>query len=192
MSDNELIDAYLAQLARRLPADTVDELTDGLAETYRHHLVGATDPDAAARSALAEFGALDEVTSAFTLLSPGRRSARVLLATGPAVGAAWATALITGHAWQWPVPTPARLTMALLLLAVVAALATAATSQAHYARTRATVLAGGIGMLVLDGAALAGLAVATSTLAWPPAMAASLSLTRIALVLRTLPRIIAS
>lgn len=161
MSDNELIDAYLA---RRLPADTVDELTDGLTETCRRHLAGATDPAAAARCALAEFGGLDEVTSAFTLLSPGRRSARALLATGPAVGAAWATVLITGHAWQWHVPTPARLTVALLLLAVVAALVIAATGGAHHARTRATVLAGGIGMLVLDGTALAGVAVAVSTI----------------------------
>ena len=34
MASHDLIEAYLAELRRRLPADTVDELADGLIETY--------------------------------------------------------------------------------------------------------------------------------------------------------------
>ena len=37
MASHQLIDAYLGSVAPRLPADTVDELADGLTETYRRH-----------------------------------------------------------------------------------------------------------------------------------------------------------
>jgi hypothetical protein len=39
----------------------------------------------------------------FTRQAPGRRAARLLLATGPLVGACWAAALTSGRAWTWPV-----------------------------------------------------------------------------------------
>lgn len=192
MPSHELIDAYVARLARRLPADAVDELTDGLTETYRHHLASTTDSQAAARRALAEFGTLEEVTTAFTVQSPGRRTARILLATGPAMGTAWGTALVVSHAWQWPVPATGRLLFGGLLVAVVAALAVAATGRSHYARTRRAVLAGGIGMLALDGAAVVGVALVAPMLAWPVAIAATASATRIGLTARALPRIVSS
>ncbi|WP_395108309.1 hypothetical protein [Actinomadura sp. SCN-SB] len=190
MASHPLIEEHLAQLARQLPAEVVDELADGLTETYRHHLTTGTDPNAAARHALAEFGTPDQITTAFVAHSPSRHAARTLLATGPPVAAAWATALITGHAWQWPIPTAAGLTIGLVLLAVVATLATAATGRARYTRTRIAVLVGGIGLIVLDAAALTGLALITPALAWPLAIAACASLIRIGLALRTLPRIL--
>jgi hypothetical protein len=189
MSDNPLIDTYLAQLARRLPTDVVDELADGLTDTYHRHLTGGATPHSAARAALAEFGDAAEITTAFTLQSPGRRTARMLLATGPAVGACWAAALITGHAWAWPVPVLARVGVALLLLAVVATLATAATRRHSYARTRTMVIVGGLALLTLDAAALTGVAVTAPALAWPLALAACASLTRIGLTVRALPLI---
>jgi len=192
MPGNQLIDAYLARLAGRLPADALDELADGLTETYRHHLANAADPRTAARRALREFGSVEEIATAFTIQSPGRRAARMLLATGPAVGAAWATALVLGHAWHWPVPGPARLVFGLLLLLVVAALATAAAGRSHYARTRAAVIAGGVGLLALDGAVLVSGVLAAPAVAWPLAAAACASLARIGFTLRTIPRIISS
>jgi hypothetical protein len=192
MADHELIQAHLAELARRLPADAVDELADGLAETYRHHLATGADPHSAARRALTEFGTPDQITAAFTALSPGRGAARTLLMTGPPVGAVWAIALVTGHAWQWPIPTPARLAIGLLMLSATCALIIGATGRARYAHTRTAVLAGGIGLIALDAAALTGLALAAPTMAWPLALAASASLTRIAMTARTLPPVLST
>ena len=37
MAGHQLIDDYLTSLARRLPDEVVDELADGLAETFQHH-----------------------------------------------------------------------------------------------------------------------------------------------------------
>ena len=192
MADHELIDAYLDELARRLPADVATELADGLTETYRYHLACTGHPHTAVHRALDEFGDPDQVVAAFTRLSPGRRTARGLLATGPVMGVVWATALITAHAWQWPISTPARLVIGLLLLAVVAALATAATGRARYARVRTTALAGGVGLLTLDAAALTGVAVTAPALACPLAIAAGASLIRMGITMRALPRIISN
>ena len=191
MPGHPLIDGYLTALALRLPADAVDELADGLTETYEHHLALTRDPDAAARAAVAEFGRPAEVTAAFTRNSPGHRGARLLLATGPVAGALWALTLVTGHAWAWPVPLPACMVFAAFLLAVVAALVTSATGRAHYARTRVAAMAGSVGLLILDAAALTGLALITPTLAWTLLAAALASLTRMGMTLRVLPRIFA-
>lgn len=46
-----LIEAFLADLRRRLPDDVVDELTDGLTETYERHRVGGLAEAAAADAA---------------------------------------------------------------------------------------------------------------------------------------------
>jgi hypothetical protein len=189
---NQLIAAYLLQLARQLPADVVDELADGLEETYESYLAGGAAPQSAARAALAEFGDASEITIAFTLQSPGRHTAHMLLAAGPVVGACWAAALIAGHAWTWPVPTLALLGLGLLLLTAVATLVIAGTRRSSYARTRATVIAGGLAVLALDAAALAGATVTAPVLAWPLALAACASLTRIGLTLRALPVVISS
>jgi hypothetical protein len=189
MASHHLIEQYLAELARRLPADAVDELADGLAETYRHHLSHSPDPNAAARSAIAEFGDPMTVTHAFTRQAPGRRLALMLLATGPAVGICWGVSLLLGRAWAWPIVAPVRLAFGLALLAVVATLVTAATSRHHYARPRVTAI-GGVGLIALDTAMLGVVLLAAPTLVWPMAVAIPASLARIVLTARALPRVL--
>ena len=85
-----LIGDYLTALSADLPGRIVDELADGLDETYRCHLGQGLDPDTAAQVAVAEFGEPRLIAAAFTDASRARRSARRLLAIGPAVGSCWA------------------------------------------------------------------------------------------------------
>jgi hypothetical protein len=99
-----LITGYIAGLRRSLPAALADEAADGLTEAYEHHLAAGTADQEAAQAALAEFGDLPTVIAEFTRQSPARRAARLLLATGPAVGTCWAAAVIAGRAWTWPPP----------------------------------------------------------------------------------------
>jgi len=189
MPSHPLIDTHLAELGRRLPASAADELADGFAETYQHHLDGGLDQGAAAAAAIAEFGGVEQITAAFTRQAPGQRAARILLATGPAVGVAWGTSLLVGHAWTWPVPVPIRLAFALALLAVVAILATAASSRHSLARTRLAYL-GALGLVALDTAMLAGVLLTAPALVWPMAVAIPASLARVGLTVRCLPRIL--
>lgn len=56
MASHHLIDDHLAVLAERLPRHTLDELADGLIETWRQHLTAGLTPEPAARAAVAEFG----------------------------------------------------------------------------------------------------------------------------------------
>jgi hypothetical protein len=188
MAGHRLIDASITALARRLPAGAVDELADGLTETYQRHLSNGLDPDAAAGAAIAEFGDPDLVIAAFVRQSPGRRLARALLGSGPAVGGCWGAALITGHAWTWPVPLPARLAFGLALLAVVTALALAATTRRSLRLTRLTTVSG-LGLVALDAAALACVALVPPAFSWPLAAAVLASLARVTLTIRTLPRL---
>ncbi|MBM0224377.1 permease prefix domain 1-containing protein [Micromonospora sp. ATA51] len=186
MASHQLIDAHLGVLARRLPADAVDELADGLTETWRHHLAAGLPPADAARAAIAEFGTVDQITDAFVVHSPSRRTARMLLATGPLVGACWGATLVAGHAWKWPVPPPAAAIFGLALLAVVAALVTSATSRRSYRRARLGD-AGGLGLVALDVAMVAAVLLVAPTLVWPMLVAVPVSLARIGLTLRSLP-----
>ena len=117
-----LIAGYVAGLHRRLPAAIADEAADGLIETYEHHLASGAGEQAAAHAALAEFGDLATVVGEFTRQAPGRRAARLLLATGPVAGACWAAALILSRAWTWPVPAAARLGFGAVLLLAPAGL----------------------------------------------------------------------
>jgi hypothetical protein len=190
MSGHELIDTYLTGLARRLPAPILDELADGLTETYERHLAALADPHRAAQLALAEFGTCDEVTAAFVTSAPSRRTARTLLASGPVVGTVWATVLITHRAWAWPVSTPLRLAVAVALAAVVTLLATAALDTRHYTRARLTALTACAGLLVLDTAAAGGAALLAPILAWPVVLAVAVSLARIVLTLLALPSLV--
>jgi hypothetical protein len=183
-----VIEAYLAELRRRLPADAVDELADGLIETYRHLAVDA-DPHAAARRAITEFGEPDAIVVAFTRQAPGRRMALWLLGTGPFVGGCWGAALLLGHAWTWPVPMPLRFGFGLGLLLTVATLATAATSRRDYARTRVAAI-GGIGLITLDTAMIAAAILAAPVLAWPMAAAVPVSLLRIGTTVRAMPAVL--
>jgi hypothetical protein len=187
--DHPLIDAYLTIMTRQLPANAVEELADGLTETYRHHLSRGLDPDTAAAAAIAEFGEPDLVLAAFIRQSPGQRAARALLCSGPAVGFCWGATLITGHAWTWPVPAALRLAFGLTLLAAITTLAFAATSRHSYRRTRMTA-AGGVGLITLDATMLATVLLIPQPLVWPMALAIPASLTRIALTARVMPRLL--
>lgn len=189
MAGHVLIDTHLATLAGRLPPGAVDELADGLTETYQHHLARGLDPDAAATAAVAEFGDPDQILAAFTRQAPGRRAALALLATGPLFAACWGPSLIMSHAWAWPVPIGAEVAFGLALLGIVAILAIAGTSQHDYGRTRLAA-AGGIGLIVLDAAMLAAVVLAAPTLVWPMALAIPASLARIAFTARSVPRVL--
>jgi len=187
MAGHDLIDGYLATFARRLPADAVDELADGLTETYRRHLATGVDERAAAAGAVAEFGTPDVVIAAFVRQAPGRRVARLLLCWGPAVGLCWGTALVLGH---WPVPLAVRLGVGLSLLTVIALLVVAATGLHSYRRTRLAAAAG-LGFVGLDGALLVAVALTAPPFTWPLALAVPASLTRLALTARAIPRLLA-
>jgi hypothetical protein len=189
MAGHALIDTHLATLARRLPAGAVDELADGLIETYQHHLARGLDQAAAAAAAVAEFGDTDQILAAFTRQAPGRRTALALLATGPVFAACWGPSLIMSHVWAWPIPNAAETAFGLALLGIVAILAIAATSQHHYGRTRLAA-AGGIGLIVLDTAMLTAVLLAAPTLVWPMAIGIPASLARIAFTARSLPRVL--
>jgi hypothetical protein len=187
VASHELIEEYLGELRRRLPADAVDELADGLIETYDGQLAAGADPDTAARRATAEFGAPVTIVRAFTRESPGRRAARRLLVTGPFVGLCWATTLLSGH---WPVPVPVRFAVGVALLLTVAALVTAATSRHGYARTRVAAL-GGCGLIALDTTMIVLALLVAPAFVWPMAAAVPASLVRIGATLRAVPSILA-
>ena len=181
-----LIDDYLAALHRRLPAPLAEEAAAGLLETYQHHLASNAGDQEAARAALAEFGDLAMVTGEFTRQAPGRRAARLLLATGPVAGSCWGAALISSRAW--PVPGTARVAFGAVLLLAVLALLVAATSQHSYQRTRLAMLASPV-ILSLDVTAVAAAMRAAPALTWTLGAAVAVSLGRIAFTARTLPRL---
>ena len=185
-----LIAGFVAGLHRKLPPGIAEEAADGLAETYQQHLAAGTGEQEAARAALAEFGDLATVVGEFTRQAPGRRAARLLLATGPVAGGCWAAALILGRAWTWPVPATARACFAAVLLLAVLALLAAATSRHSYKRTRLAMLASPV-ILLLDATAVTAAALAAP--AFTPALGAAVavSLARVAFTARTLPRLAA-
>jgi len=181
-----LIDDYLAGLHRRLPAAVAEEAAAGLLETYEHHLASGAGDQEAARVALAEFGDLAMVAGEFTRQAPGRRAARLLLATGPVAGSCWAAALILSRAWTWPVPATARLGFGAVLLLAVLALLAAATSRHSYQRTRLAMLASPV-ILVLDMTAVAAVVLAAPAPTLALRIAVGVSLGRIAFTARALP-----
>jgi hypothetical protein len=186
VTSHPLIDTYLAALSRHLPADAVDELADGLLETWQYHQDAGHEPDSAAQVAVAEFGTVTQVTHAFVVHAPGRRLARLLLLTGPLVGAAWGASLAAAHAWTWPVPRPMSAAYAMVLLCVAAALALAATSRRSYRRTNLGTPAA-IGLLGLDTTMLIAVLFLHPGPVWPLLAATAASLTRITLTLHHLP-----
>jgi hypothetical protein len=186
MASHRLIDSYLAHLAARLPAGTVDELADGLTETWQHHLERGLSAERAARAAIAEFGAATRIADEFVAQAPGRRTARLLLATGPALGVCWGTSLVAARVWTWPIPPAAGAAYVVALLVTVALLIGAATSRHSYRRTRL----GGIGALnlvLLDAAMIGAVAVLAPMLVWPMGIAVAASLARIGLAIPRLP-----
>jgi hypothetical protein len=185
MPEPRLIRDYLAVLAAQLPAPIVDELADGLAETYQSYLRQGLALDLAAESAVAEFGDPLVIGAEFARVNPARRGARRLLLTGPVVGGCWAAVLITGRAWAWPIPLPARIGFGLLLLTVIGLLTAAVLGTRYQAASRAGI-AGCLGIAAIDTLAItsAMLAIPTMTLVMIAAMAASTA--RIALSVQAL------
>jgi hypothetical protein len=187
VASHHLIDAYLAELARRLPADTVDELADGLIETWHHHLGAGLAADAAARAAIAEFGAADRIADQFIRVAPGRRTARLLLATGPVMAASWGGTLIASKVWTWPIPPPVGALYGATLLAAVVAVVVAATAQHSYRRTRLGGLAAVV-LIALDLIMIGAVSAFAPTVAGLTLVAVAASLVRVGLAIRSLPQ----
>ena len=183
-----LIKGYVSGLHRELPAALAEEATAGLLETFEYHRAAGADDHDAARAAIAEFGDLTLVVGEFIRQAPGRRAARLLLATGPAAGSCWAAALIIGRAWTWPVPVTVRLSFGAALLLAAAGLAASATSRHSYQRTRLTAVAGLV-ILALDTTAVATVVFTAPARTWALGLAAAVSLGRIAFTARMLPRL---
>jgi hypothetical protein len=190
VASHHLIEEYLAELARHLPADTVDELADGLIETCHHFRASGLAPASAALAAIAEFGTAEEITRGFVAQAPGRRAAVLLLASGPLVGVCWGATLVAVKVWTWPVPVPAAAGLAAALFIIVAVLVAAATSRRSYRRTRLGA-AGALGIIVLDALVLVTVLALAPALVWPMLAAIPASLARIGLTLRFLPRALA-
>ena len=64
-SEPRLIRGYLQVLAAQLPGPIVEELTDGLTETYRSYRTRGLAADAAAEAAVEEFGSAEEILAGF-------------------------------------------------------------------------------------------------------------------------------
>jgi hypothetical protein len=172
MAEAGVITDYLTALSAQLPAPVVEELADGLDQTCHRYLDQGLTPAAAAREAIAEFGAPEVILANFTRLSPARQAARRLLASGPVVGGCWAIALITG--WSWPVPVAARVLVGIALAGSIGLLATAAFGT-KYRSIRRAATAGCAGITALDTTMLLTTTLAVPAVAWPliPALAAS-------------------
>ena len=186
----DLISAYLAGLDRRLPAGITEEIADGLAAACEQHQAAGLGADDAARAAVAEFGDAGNLAAEFTRHAPGRRAARLLMASGPAVGACWGAALIAARAWTWPVPDAARLAFGAVRCLTVAVLAGAATSKRSYRRTRLAV-PGGIALIALDMTMITAVLTIAPAVTWVLTIATAASLTRMGLAARLIRRVLA-
>ncbi len=190
MPESSLIAGHLAALAARLPARIVEELADGLDETYRRYLDGGLGDEAAARAAIAEFGDPQLIAASFTAAGPARRAARRLLVAGPGAGLCWGIVLITSRAWTWPVPDAARGVFGAALFLAVALLACAAFGQSYRAVSH-TAVAGCTCIAVLD-ILMIGLSTSLAlTPRWPVALAVVASTLRISYGIRSVARVCA-
>jgi hypothetical protein len=185
MPEPSLITGYLRALSAQLPAPVVEELADGLDQTRQHYLEQGLDPAAATDAALSEFGDPRVIVAAFTRQSPARRAARKLLASGPAVGACWATALTTSHAWTWPVPAAIRLLLGLALITAIGLLASAAFTTRYRSAGRAAA-AGCAGLTAIDTAMLITVVLVIPAIIWPVIPAVAASSARLAFTTRAL------
>jgi hypothetical protein len=184
-----LIRGSLAGLAARLPAAFVEELADGLTETYRFYLSRELPPEAAAAAAVAEFGPAEEIAAGFVQVNPARHAARRLLGMGPVVGACWVAALLTsraGRGWAaWITPGPAWAVAGLALTGLIGLLAVAALGG-RYRLAAATGVAGCLGFAALDAALIIGAAFLLAPVGWITAAAMAASFARIAVTARLL------
>lgn len=178
MACHPLIEQYAAELGRELPAAAVEELSDGLIETYERMRTNGAGPDDAAVATIAEFGGVDEVVAAFIRESPGRRVAVGLLATGPIVGTCWALAFLIGRAWTWPLPSFVPVVLGCALCATVAALLVAAMGRIRY-RCMRLAAAACTSVIVIDLAVITAALAVAPVLVWPMAIAIPASILRI-------------
>ena len=185
-----LIAGYLNILAGQLPGQVVEELADGLDETYQRYLGLGLAVRAAAEAAVAEFGDPQVIAAEFTRVHPARQTARQLLRIGPMVGCCWAVALITGRAWTWPVPVTAGIVPGLVLAVVIVLLAVAARSTRYRPATRAGA-AGCGGLAALDTAMIIGVIIADPVITWAALLAVTASTARLGLSARLLRPVLA-
>jgi hypothetical protein len=190
MPGSGLIAGHVGALSARLPARIVEELADGLDQTYHRYLEQGLGEEAAAQAAVAEFGDPQLIAASFTAASPARQAARRLLVTGPCAGLCWATVLIATRAWTWPVPDAARGAFGAALLLAVALLARAAFGQSYRAVSHAAI-AGCICIAVLD-TVMIGLSISLALMPrWPVALAVVASTLRITYGIRSVARVCA-
>lgn len=92
---------YLDELARALPgprrlkSPILDEVSDGLVQSVAAHRSMGEDPIAAARSAVAEFGSVEDLAGALSREMAGvfaHRLGLALIGSGPVVGLGWLSA----------------------------------------------------------------------------------------------------
>jgi hypothetical protein len=185
MTEHSLIAAYTKDLRARLPAALAEEVLDGLIEAHDKYLRLGMTPEHAARAAIAEFGDPRIVADAFRRACPARRNACTLLVTGPVVGGCWASALIAGRAWDWPIPSAVPVLLGLTLAASVALLAMAVVAPRYHVVQR-TGTAGCLGIVVLDVSAILTAVVSAPTTRWLLAIAACASAARLTIVARTM------
>jgi hypothetical protein len=181
---------YLDELARHLPGPVVEELADGLEETYLRHLRLGLAPGEAEAAAVAEFGDPELIAAEFARTHPARRAARRLLAIGPAVGLCWAVALLAGRAWTWPVPMAVRFGPGVALVTVAALLAFAARGT-HYRPVGRAGTAGCAGTAALDAFMIIGVLAADPTTGWAVIVAVTVSAVRLGLSVRLLRPVLA-
>ena len=180
-SEPRLIRGYLQILAAQLPGPIVEELTDGLTETYRSYLSQGLSADAAAVAAVAEFGSAEEILAGFARVNPARRTARRLLGFGPVVGGCWVAALATSRAWPGSLPT--RVALSLALVSCIGLLAVAALDRRYRVASYSGV-AGCVGFAALDASLIVGVLVVAGVASWVTAVAIAFSSARIALCAR--------
>ena len=171
-SEPRLIGGYLQCLAAQLPGPIVEELADGLTETYRSYRARGLSADAAADAAVKEFGSAEEILAGF---------ARVNLGLGPVVGGFWVAALVTSRVW--PGPAPARVVLGLLLVACIGSLLVAALSR-QYRVAVYSGMAGCAGFAALDASLIVGALLVAGRASWVTALAIAVSSGRIALCAR--------
>ena len=180
-SEPRLIRGYLEVLAAQLPGPIVEELTDGLTETYRSYRTRGLPADAAAKAAVEEFGSAEEILAGFARVNPARQAARRLLGLGPVVGGCWVAALATSRAWPGSLPT--RVALGLALVSCIGLLAVAALDR-RYRVAFYSGVAGCVGFAALDASLIVGVLVVAGVASWVTAVAMALSSARIALCAR--------
>ena len=190
MTGNQLVDDYLGHLSSRLPTAIVEELEDGVTETYVNQLSRTTDDIAAAKATIAAFGHPDAVVRAFVRNSPGRRLAKALLATGPFVGLMWGASLIMSNAWNWPIPFAARIAFGSAVFFGVGALLATTRTTDRVERCRIAAATGALTIIVLDATMITTALTFATPQAWLLPLAIAASSIRLTLTIPRIPHVL--